>query len=94
MKQERLNDELTIVGLILLVSFVAYYLILYVSITNELEERLLETKKIAIMLDKRLEKTEDRLDSSQEQIANLQKQLDENKKIDSIIKDIATYWDN
>ena len=94
MKQERLNDELTIVGLILLVSFVAYYLIHYVSITNELEERLLETKKIAIMLDKRLEKTEDRLDSSQEQIANLQKQLDENKKIDSIIKDIATYWDN
>ena len=94
MKQERLNDELTIVGLIILVSFVAYYLIRYVSITNELEERLLETKKIAIMLDKRLEKTEDRLDSSQEQIANLQKQLDENKKIDSIIKDIATYWDN
>lgn len=94
MKQERLNDELTIVGLILLVSFIAYYLIHYVSITNELEERLLETKKIAIMLDKRLEKTEDRLDSSQEQIANLQKQLDENKKIDSIIKDIATYWDN
>lgn len=92
MEEKRLNDELTIVGLVFLIFFIIYYLCIHAYQSYRLEKRLTETQKIAIMLDKRLTKAEEKLDISQEKIINLQSQIEENKQIDAITKDIATYW--
>ena len=93
MKDKRLNDELTIIALILTLLVIVYYLISSTIRESKLETRLIEAQTFAIKLDKRLTKTEEKLDFNKEQVSELKSQLDEYKELDTIIKDIATSWD-
>lgn len=93
MKDKRLNDELTIIALILTLLVIMYYLISSTIRESKLETRLIEAQTFAIKLDKRLTITEEKLDLNKEQVSELKSQLDEYKELDTIIKDIATSWD-
>jgi CII-binding regulator of phage lambda lysogenization HflD len=95
MKDKRLNDEPTIVGLILLVFFITYYLISGSIRESKLEKRLIEAETHIVTieeLERRLAKAEDKLDNTSNHITSLQNQIEEYKRIDSIVKDIATSW--
>lgn len=92
MNSKRLHDELTIVGMCLVVMFILYYLVSYTIRTTTLEERLLEAQKVAIILNTRLTETEYQLEQTAESIEQLQVDLDEYRTIEPILKDIATTW--
>ena len=94
MKEERLNDELTIVGLFLVLLFILYYLYLYIVKIDHLYNDSIEAKKIAIFLNDRLTKTEQQLNNTNSQLIKLQEQRDEEDHITQILKDIATSWDS
>ena len=94
MKEERLNDELTIVGLFLVLLFILYYLYLYIVKIDHLYNDSIEAKKIAIFLNDRLTKTEQQLNDTNSQLIKLQEQRDEEDHITQILKDIATSWDS
>ena len=81
MNDKKLNDELTIVGLILLLGFVLYYLTAYVNYSIHLESKVNEAQSVAILLDKRLTKTE-------QSLANTNQSLD---SVNQILKDIEFY---
>ena len=93
MHQKRLNDELTVVGLILILLFTSYYLLSYVNHTYQLMSKVEEAQKVAILLDKRLTKTEYLLEKTEDQLTKVQTKVNEYQQLDTILKDIATSWD-
>lgn len=92
MNQKRLNDELTVVGLILVLLFISYYLASYVSHTSHLQYKVEEAQKTAILLDKRLTQTEQSLESTKEYLEEVQSTLDNYSFLDKVIKDIDRNW--
>lgn len=93
MHSKRLNDELTIVGLILVLLFIVYHLINAHYQAAQLQTKLAEAQSWAIKLDSRLTTTEYQLEQTAESIEQLQTNLDEYRTIEPILKDIATSWD-
>ena len=85
MKEKQLNDELTIVGLVLVLLFIGYYLIIFYSSAADLFHQSREAKTIAVELNDRVKILE------QKNIA-MEDKLQEYQKIDAIVKDIATSW--
>ena len=81
MNEKKLNDELTIVGLILLLGFITYYLSAYINYSIHLESKVNEAQSVAILLDKRLTKTE-------QSLANTNQSLD---SVNQILKDVEFY---
>ena len=81
LNEKKLNDELTIVGLILILGFMLYYLSMYINYSIHLESKVNEAQSVAILLDKRLTKTE-------QSLANTNQSLD---SVNQILKDIEFY---
>lgn len=92
MKQKQLNDELTIVGLILVLIFIIYQLLSYSSKIDKLKDSVIEAKTVAIMLDNRLAITETKLASTKEELNHLSQNQQNLKELEIILKDIATSW--
>ena len=92
MNQKKLNDELTIVGLVLILLFISYYLVLYISHTSYLKYKVEEAQKTVILLDKRLTQTEQSLESTKEYLEEVQATLDDYFFLDKIKKDIDRNW--
>ena len=95
MNSKQLNDELTIIGLILVVLFVLYTAYGYSS-------KILEAQKAVIYLDKKLTKAEVQLESTQSNLAqtqselnNLSSNLSKLQHLDRVKKDIdRNLWPN
>ena len=92
MKQKQLNDELTIVGLILVLVFIIYQLLAYSIKIDKLKDNIIEAKKVAIMLDDRLTITETKLVSTEQELNYLHQNQQNLKELETILKDIATSW--
>ena len=92
MKQKQLNDELTIVGLILVLIFIIYQLLSYSSKIDKLKDSVIEAKKVAIMLDNRLTITETKLVSTKQELNYLSQNQQNLKELETILKDITTSW--
>lgn len=92
MKQKQLNDELTIVGLILVLIFIIYQLLSYSSKIDKLKDSVIEAKTVAIMLDNRLTITETELASAKQELNYISQNQQNLKELDIILKDIATSW--
>lgn len=92
MKQKQLNDELTIVGLILVLIFIVYQLLSYSSKIDKLKDSVIEAKTVAIMLDNRLTITETELASTKQELNYISQNQQNLKELDIILKDIATSW--
>lgn len=94
MEQERLNDELTVVGLVLVILFITYQLISSKYIENHLKSKVLEAQKVAIYLNNELATTEFELTETKDKLITLENQREEETLISQIIKDIATAWNS
>lgn len=92
MNEKKLNDELTIVGLILTLAFVSYYLSTYIDYALHLESKVTEAQRTAIYLDKRLSKTEESLTQTNQNLINIQSTLEDYKFLEKIKKDIDRNW--
>lgn len=92
MKQKQLNDELTIIGLILVLIFIIYQLLAYSIKIDQLKDSVIEAKKVAIMLDSRLTITETKLVSAKQELNYLSENQQNLKELEIILKDIATAW--
>ena len=92
MKQKQLNDELTIVGLILVLIFIIYQLLSYSSKIDKLKDSVIEAKKVAIMLDNRLTITETKLVSTKQELNYLSQNQQNLKELEIILKDITSAW--
>ena len=92
MKQKQLNDELTIVGLILVLVFIMYQLLAYSIKIDKLKDSVIEAKKVAIMLDDRLTITETKLVSTEQELDYIYQNQQDLKELEAILKDIATSW--
>ena len=92
MKQKQLNDELTIVGLILVLMFIIYQLLSYSIKIDKLKDSVIEAKKVAIMLDNRLTITETKLVSTKQELNYLSQNQQNLKELEIILKDITTAW--
>lgn len=93
MEQKQLNDELTIVGLILILLFIIYQLVVYANTVEQLKDKVTESQRWVIYLDKRLTHTESELSNTKETVETLSDKLQEKTELDKILKDIATSWD-
>ena len=93
MKQKQLNDELTIVGLVLVMLFIVYHLVVYTYKVDKLNDKVLEAQRVAIFLNNRLAKTEFELTDTRNALIDLRNQREEEDQITQILKDIATSWD-
>lgn len=94
MEQERLNDELTVVGLVLVILFIVYQLISSRYTEDNLKAKVLEAQKVAIYLNNELATTEFELTETKDKLITLEGQRDEEALISKIIKDIATSWNS
>lgn len=94
MKQKQLNDELTIVGLVLIILFIVYHLVVYTYKVDKLNDKVLEAQRVAIFLNNRLAKTEFELTDTRNALIDLRNQREEENQITQILKDIATSWDS
>ena len=92
MNEKKLNDELTIVGLIFILTFVTYYLYSYVNYAIHLEAKVTEAQKTAIYLDKRLSKTEDILSQTNQNLINIQSTLENYRFLEKVQKEIDRNW--
>ena len=92
MKQKQLNDELTIVGLTLVLIFIIYQLLAYSIKIDKLKDSVIEAKKVAIMLDDRLTITETKLVSTEQELDYIYQNQQDLKELEAILKDIATSW--
>lgn len=88
LNEKKLNDELTIVGLILIVAFILYYLSIFFNQTLHLTNKVIEAQKTAIFLDKRLEQTEQTLIITNQSLTQIQDRLSDYEFLDKIKKDI------
>ena len=93
MKQKQLNDELTIVGLVLVMLYIVYHLAVYTYKVDKLNDKVLEAQRVAILLNNRLAKTEFDLTDTRNALTDLRNQRKEEDQITQILKDIATSWD-
>lgn len=95
MNSKRLNDELTIIGLIFILAYALFT-------SYEYSNRLLEAQKAVIHLDKKLTKAEIKLEDNQAHLEQTKSQLitlsqDVNKlqHLDRVKKDIdRNLWPN
>lgn len=94
MKQKQLNDELTIVGLVLIMLFIVYHLVVYTYKVDKLNDKVLEAQRVAIFLNNRLAKTEFELTDTRNALIDLRNQREEEDQITQILKDIATSWNS
>ena len=94
MEQERLNDELTVVGLVLVILFIVYQLISSRYTEDNLKAKVLEAQKVAITLNNELAVTEIELTETKDKLVTLESQREEEALISQIIKDIATAWNS
>ena len=94
MEQERLNDELTVVGLVLVILFIVYQLISSRYTEDNLKAKILEAQKVAIYLNNELATTEFELTETKDKLITLEGQREEEALISKIIKDIATSWNS
>lgn len=88
MKKEQLNDELTIVGLLLVMMFVCYYTITF-------NNKMTEAMKVAILLDQRLshieaenKKSEEVIDTYRDMVNSLNRELDSFEEVETLHKDL------
>lgn len=88
MNEKKLNDELTIVGLVLVLLYIVYYLVTYVNYSLHLESKVTQAQKTAIYLDKRLTQTELSLSATNANLINIQSTLKNYEFLDKIKKDI------
>lgn len=93
MKQKQLNDELTIVGLVLIMLFIVYHLVVYTYKVDKLNDKVLEAQRVAIFLNNRLAKTEFELTDTRNELTDLKNSIKDQDFITQILKDIATSWD-
>ena len=94
MEQEQLNDELTVVGLVLVILFIVYQLISSRYTEDNLKAKVLEAQKVAIHLNNELATTEFELTETKDKLMTLEDQREEEALISQIIKDIATSWNS
>ena len=95
MNSKRLNDELTIIGLIFILAYALF-------ISYEYSNRLLEAQKAVIHLDKKLTKAEVKLDENQayleqtkSQLTTLSQDVSKLQHLDRVKKDIdRNLWPN
>ena len=88
MNSKRLNDELTIIGLIFILAYALF-------ISYEYSNRLLEAQKAVIHLDKKLTKAEIKLEDNQayleqtkSQLFTLSQDVSKLQHLDKVKKDI------
>ena len=88
MKKEQLNDELTIVGLLLVMMFVCYYTITF-------NNKMTEAMKVAIILDQRLthiesenKKSGELIDTYRDMVNSLNRELDSFEEVETLHKDL------
>ena len=94
MKQEQLNDELTVVGLVLRWLLLAYYITTFIYSTHRLHIKVIEAQTVAIMLNNELAKAEFQLTENRSKLETIQNQVEESALITRIIKDLATSWNS
>lgn len=95
MNSKRLNDELTIIGLIFILAYALF-------ISYEYSNRLLEAQKAVIHLDRKLTKAEVKLDKNQayleqtkSQLIALSQDVSKLQHLDRVKKDIdRNLWPN
>lgn len=92
MNEKKLNDELTIVGLILTLGFVIYYLSAYVNYSLHLEYKVNEAQQVAILLDKRLTKTEQALSHTNYSLDSVNQILKDMEFYRKVQKDLDRTW--
>ena len=92
MNEKKLNDELTIVGLILTLAFVIYYLSAYVNYSLHLEYKVNEAQQVAILLDKRLTKTEQALTHTNNSLDSVNQVLKDMEFYRKVQKDLDRTW--
>lgn len=92
MKQKQLNDELTIVGLVLVVIFIVYNLVVYTYKVDKLNDKVFEAQQEAISLNNRLAKTEFELTYTRNELIDLKNSIENQNFISQVLKDIATSW--
>lgn len=93
-QQEQLNSDLTIIGLVLFILFITYYLVSHAYTANKLYDKFTEAKNVAIFLDDKLIHTKSELAVTRHKLIALQSQRSEEALISQIIKDIATSWNS
>lgn len=95
MNSKRLNDELTIIGLIFILAYALFT-------SYEYSNRLLEAQKAVIHIDKKLTKAEVKLDENQayleqtkSQLTTLSQDVSKLQHLDRVKKDIdRNLWPN
>ena len=87
MREQQLNDELTIVGLILVLLFLMYYLFGYAYKAHKLHTNFIEAQRVVIILNNELTETKDELHT-------LKKQKKDSVLISRILKDLASSWNS
>ena len=95
MNSKRLNDELTIIGLIFILTYALFT-------SYEYSNRLLEAQKAVIHIDKKLTKAEVKLDENQayleqtkSQLTTLSQDVSKLQHLDRVKKDIdRNLWPN
>ena len=92
LNEKKLNDELTIVGLFLTLCFVIYYLSAYINYSIHLESKVDEAQRVAILLDKRLTKTEQALTSTNQSLDSVNQILKDIEFYKRIQKDLDRAW--
>ena len=92
LNEKKLNDELTIVGLILILGFITYHLSLYINYSIHLEYKVDEAQRVAILLDKRLTKTEQSLSYTNQSLDSVNQILKDVEFYKRIQKDLDRTW--
>lgn len=88
MKKEQLNDELTITGLIFLLGFLIFYLIIFSQKVERLSNENLEIKKLAIELHESQKEYAEMLQSMNVYADKLEGELQDYKYLENLKKDL------
>lgn len=88
MKKEQLNDELTITGLIFLLGFLVFYLIIFSQKVERLSNENLEIKKLAIELHESQKEYAEMLQSMNVYADKLEGELQDYKYLENLKKDL------
>lgn len=93
MKQARLNDELTILGLIFILVFVLYEFSINLSSTLYYKDQLFRAYNIMMQLDKSNDSKEARIKALTAEVERLKQEIKTDAELEKIKKDIARAWD-
>lgn len=88
MRREELNDELTIVGLIFLIGFLIFYVMILNQKVDKLHLESLEAKKIAVELYNQQDSYIEMLDSMNEYADTLEEELEGYSYLEKLKKDL------